>query len=143
MSHDGFHVTSVDPSLTHVKGCFTDALADARVDASQVSYLNAHGPGTAQCDAAEAAAATALLPADVGIYSVKPLAGHCQAAAAAVEIAAAAMSYTKGAIPGTPSVADADSRLIDGLVPMRPGITVKSSLGMGGHNSVAVLGPVG
>lgn len=141
MSHDGFHVTSVDPSLTHVKGCFTDALDDAGVDPSQVSYLNAHGPGTAQCDAAEAAAATALLPAGVGIYSVKPLAGHCQAAAAAVEIAAAAMSYNHGAIPGTPSVADADPRLIDGLVPMRPGITVKSSLGMGGHNSVAVLGP--
>lgn len=143
MSHDGFHVTSVDPSLEHVKGCLSDAMADAGIDADHVSYLNAHGPGTAQCDAAEAAAATALLPADIGIYSVKPLAGHCQAAAAAVEIAAAAMSYDHGAIPAAPLVADADPRLLDGVVPMTPGITVKSSLGMGGHNSVAVLGPVG
>lgn len=142
MSHDGFHVTSVDPSLEHVKGCFTDALADSGVDADEVSYLNAHGPGTAQCDAAEAAAASALLPADIGIYSVKPLAGHCQAAAAAVEIASAAMGYVNGVVPGTPSVAEGDHRLVDGLVRMKPGITVKSSLGMGGHNSVAVLGPV-
>lgn len=60
-----------------------------------------------------------------------------------MEIAAAAMSYDHGAIPAAPLVADADPRLLDGVVPMTPGITVKSSLGMGGHNSVAVLGPVG
>jgi 3-oxoacyl-[acyl-carrier-protein] synthase II len=141
MSHDGFHVTSVDPSLAHVKSCFTDALADADVAADQVRYLNAHGPGTKQCDAAEAATASALLPADVGIYSVKPLAGHCQAAAAAVEIAAVAMSFTQRAVPATPTVAKGDPRLVDGLTPATPGITLKSSLGMGGHNSVTVLAP--
>lgn len=142
MSHDGYHVTSVDPALSQVTGCFTDAMADAGIDGSQVSYLNAHGPGTRQCDSAEAATASALLPPDIGIYSVKPLTGHCQAAAAAVEIAAAALGHANGAVPAPPVVSEGDPRLVDGLTAMSPGITLKSSLGMGGHNSVAVLGPV-
>lgn len=141
MSHDGYHVTSVDPSLQHVEGCFSEALAAARISADQVEFLNAHGPGTKQCDAAEAAIATTLLRPDIGIYSVKPLAGHCQGAAAAVEIAAMALGFTEGAVPAAPTVAKGDPRLIDALTPMTPGITLKSSLGMGGHNAVAVFAP--
>lgn len=74
------------------------------------------------------------------VYSVKPLAGHCQAAAAAVEVAAAAMAYERGVVPAAPIVAAAHPQLLDGPTQRRPGVTVKSSLGMGGHNSVIVLG---
>ena len=76
------------------------------------------------------------------MYSIKPLAGHCQAAAAAVEVAAAALGYEHGVIAAPPIVAAAHPRLLDGVTPMdRTGITLKTSLGMGGHNSAVVLGP--
>lgn len=141
MSHDAHHVTSIDPNLDHVMACFTDALANARTSAASVRYLNAHGPGTAQCDKAEATVLERLFPPDTGVYSVKPLAGHCQGATAAVEVAAAALGYDRAMIPAPRAVAPGHRQLIDGHEKITGGITVKSSLGMGGHNSVVVLAP--
>ena len=100
MTHDAFHVTSVDPARTYVDECVRDALEAACVAASEVRYINAHGPGTRQCDAAEAGVLDELFDGKPEIYSVKPLAGHCQGAAAAVEVAATALGYEHGVIPG-------------------------------------------
>ncbi len=141
MSHDAHHVTSIDPNLDHVTACFADALANAGVPASEVRYLNAHGPGTHQCDAAEAAMLERFFGPDTGVFSMKPLVGHCQGAASAVEVAASALGYDRGLIPAPRTVAPGHPQLIDGHVRTTGGITVKSSLGMGGHNSVVVLGP--
>ena len=142
MTHDAFHVTSVDPARTHVDECVMDALQAAGVDATDVRYINAHGPGTQQCDTAEAAILDEIFDGKPQIYSVKPLAGHCQGAAAAVELAAAAMGYEHGMIPAPPTVAPGHRRLLDGPTPMVSGITLKTSLGMGGQNSAVVLAPV-
>jgi len=139
MTHDAFHVTSIDPALHQVRRCFTEALADAGVPGSAVRYLNAHGPGTKQCDAAETAMLETELSERARVYSVKPLVGHCQAAAASLELAVAAMSYRRGVIPAPPTVAAGHPRLLAGCSPNHGGITVKSALGMGGHNSVVVI----
>jgi 3-oxoacyl-[acyl-carrier-protein] synthase II len=141
MSHDAHHVTSIDPALLQVQGCFEDALATTGVSAAEVRYLNAHGPGTRQCDRAEATVLERLFPADTGVYSVKPLVGHCQGAASAVEVAVGALAYDRGFIPAPPAVAPGHPQLLTGHVPVTDGLTVKSSLGMGGHNSVVVLAP--
>jgi 3-oxoacyl-[acyl-carrier-protein] synthase II len=141
MSHDAHHVTSIDPALTQVMGCFRDALDNSGVHASSVRYLNAHGPGTQQCDTAEAAVVEELFRPETQIYSVKPLTAHCQGAASAIETAVTALSHDTGVIPASPVVAAAHPRLLDGPTRAADGITVKSSLGMGGHNSVVVLAP--
>lgn len=140
MSHDAHHVTSIDPSLTAVLECVQDALTAAKVKASEVRYFNAHGPGTAQCDRAEAAVVERLFPSSTGVYSVKPLTGHCQGAASAIEVAVTALAYDRGLIPAPPTVADGHPQLLDGPTPITDGgVTVKSSIGMGGHNSAVVL----
>jgi 3-oxoacyl-[acyl-carrier-protein] synthase II len=118
-----------------------DALEAACVDPSEVRYINAHGPGTQQCDAAEAGILDELFDGKPEIFSVKPLAGHCQGAAAAVEVAATALGYEHGVIPAPPTVAPGHARLLDGTTPMAEGLTLKTSLGMGGQNSAIVLGP--
>lgn len=142
MSHDAFHVASVDPEHTQIMRCVGDALTDAGVRADDVRYLNAHGPGTQQCDAAESAILSQMFAASTPqVYSVKPLTGHCQGAAAAVEVAAAALGTAHGIVPAPPQVAAAHPQLLDGATPMVDGITVKPSLGMGGHNSVVVFAP--
>ena len=141
MTHDAFHVTSVDPDRTHVDECVRDALHVAGVEAADVRYVNAHGPGTQQCDTAEAGIVDEIFDGRPQIYSVKPLTGHCQGAAAAVELAAAAMGYEHGVIPAPPTVAPGHRRLLDGPTPMADGITLKTSLGMGGQNSAVVLAP--
>ncbi len=114
MTHDAYHVTSVDPARVQVDECVRTALEVAGVGTEEVAYLNAHGPGTAQCDAAEAALVDEMFAGRPALYSVKPLAGHCQGAAAAVEIAAAAMAYEHGVIPAAPTVAAGHHRLLDG-----------------------------
>jgi 3-oxoacyl-[acyl-carrier-protein] synthase II len=141
MTHDAYHATSIDPGLSHVTACFEDALVNAGVPASAVRYLNAHGPGTAQCDLAEATVLDRMFPEDTEVYSVKPLTGHCQGAASAVEVAVTALGYDRGLVPAPPTVAPGHPRLLNGPSPISGGITVKSSLGMGGHNSVIVLAP--
>ncbi|MBV8950937.1 MAG: 3-oxoacyl-ACP synthase [Actinobacteria bacterium] len=139
MNHDGFHVVSINPDHAQIRRCFDDALRSAGVAPEEVTYLNAHGPGTVQCDAAEAEILDTLLTEAVGVYSLKPLAGHCQGAASAVELAGTALAYDTGIIPAPPQVAAGHPRLITGAQLRQPGITLKSSIGMGGHNSVVVL----
>lgn len=139
MSHDGFHAVSINPDHREIRRCFKAALDNARVTPDEVVYLNAHGPGTAQCDAAESEILDELLPWAEGVFSVKPLAGHCQGAASAVELAASCLAYDHGVIPAPPRMSPGHPRLLDGATELRPGITLKSSIGMGGHNSVVVL----
>ncbi|OQO92974.1 3-oxoacyl-ACP synthase [Saccharomonospora piscinae] len=141
MSHDAYHATSIDPEYSQVRRCVSEALDDAGAGADAVGYVNAHGPGTRQCDATESALTEEFFTEDTGLYSVKPLVGHCQAAAAAVEVAVAALGYDRGFVPAPPRVAQAHPRLRTGVVDIGDRLTLKSSLGMGGHNSAVVLAP--
>ena len=139
MTHDAFHPITIAPDLIQVRNAFTLALENAGVDAGEVGYVNAHGPGTAQCDAAEAQILDELFPKAHGIYSMKPFTGHCQAAAGAVELLATLFSYETGVIPAPPRVAPGHPRLVDGSTERKRGLEVKSSIGMGGLNAVVVV----
>ncbi len=143
MTHDGYHAISIAPDHAQVRRAFADALANSGIDPAEVAYVNAHGPGTAQCDAAEGEIFDELFPDAHGIYSMKPLTGHCQAAAGAVELLATLYSHESGTIPAPPRVAPGHPRLLDGPTPRQPGLTVKSSLGMGGLNAVVVVSEPG
>lgn len=140
MTHDAHHVTNLDPSHGQVRRVLVDTLAAADVDGGAVAYLNAHGPGTAQCDRAESSVSAELLP-NASLYSLKPLVGHCQGAASLIEAAGACLAYEHGTIPAPLPVAEGDPRLLAGPTPVRPGLTVKTSIGLGGHNSAVVLAP--
>ena len=139
MTHDGFHAASINPDHAEIRRCFEFAVADARINPADVQYLNAHGPGTAQCDAVEASMLDSMFPEAHGVFSVKPLTGHCQGAASAVELAAACRAFETGVIPAPRAVAPGHPRLLSGPTPRKPGIMLKSSIGIGGHNSVLAL----
>ncbi|WP_067829565.1 beta-ketoacyl synthase N-terminal-like domain-containing protein [Nocardia inohanensis] len=143
MSNDGYHVISVEPSYEQIFECVRRALANADVRPEEVAYLNTHGSGTKQCDDAETALLAEIFDNRPQVVATKPLTGHCQAAAAGVEVAAIAMGYERGRVVSAPIVAPAHARLVDGVQPHSGGITVKTALGMGGHNSALVLGPIG
>ena len=88
---------------------------------SAFAYLNAHGPGTAQCDAAEAEMLDTLLT-DAEVYSLKPMVGHCQGAASAVELAATCMArsrtrFWKASVFATKSVSQLTSISTPSLEP--------------------------
>jgi 3-oxoacyl-[acyl-carrier-protein] synthase II len=141
MTHDGYHAISINPDHKQVLRAFSGALENSGVDASEIAYVNAHGPGTKQCDTCEAEILDTLLPAAEGIFSVKPLAGHCQGAAGSVELVATLHGFETGLIPAPRRVARGHPRLLDGLTPAVRAPVIKSSLGMGGYNAVMVLEP--
>jgi len=140
MSMDAYNAVAMAPDLEDLFRCFRDAVRISGLEPADIAYVNAHGPGTAQCDAAEARVLDELFPEAHGIFSVKPLTGHCQAAASAVEILATIYAFQTGFIPAPRQVAHGHPRLLNGLTPRLPGPMVKSSIGMGGFNSVIVLG---
>lgn len=140
MTMDAFNLVAVAPDMAELERCYREALTASGVDASEVAYMNAHGPGTAQCDAAEGIMLDRLFPEAAGIFSIKPLVGHCQAAGAAVEIMATLYAYQTGFVPAPPQVAPGHPRLVDGLTARQPGPMIKSSIGMGGYNTAIVLG---
>jgi 3-oxoacyl-[acyl-carrier-protein] synthase II len=141
MTHDAHHVVAIEPSYEQVKACVMTALDSAGVSGADISWLNAHGPGTGQCDAAEAAMAESVLGEQVQIFSAKPLVGHCQSAAGGVETIMTLLGYERGVLPAPVPVAQGHPQLLPGPVECHGGLTVKTSLGMGGHNAAVVLGP--
>ncbi|MBL1075740.1 3-oxoacyl-ACP synthase [Nocardia sp. 2] len=140
MTNDAHHVISVDPGHERVLDCVQRALTLSGVTADEVRYYNTHGPGTQQCTEAELSVHEHIFGGRPHLYALKPLAGHCQAASAAVEVAAAALGYERGVLPSAPIVAQAHPNLLDGATPFEGGLTLKVSLGMGGNNSAVMLG---
>jgi 3-oxoacyl-[acyl-carrier-protein] synthase II len=140
MTMDAYNLVGVAPDLSEMTRSFRLALADAGVDPEEVAYLNAHGPGTGMCDVAEATILDELFPDARGVFSIKPLVGHCQSAAAAVETLATLYSFQTGYIPAPRQVAPGHPKLVDGRSPRVPGLVLKSSIGMGGYNTVVVIG---
>ena len=139
MTMDAYNLVGVAPDLQEMFRCFRDAIAAAGAEPEDVAYINAHGPGTAQCDAAEAKILDELFPDARGIFSVKPLIGHCQSAAAAVETLATIYAFQTGYVPAPRQVAPGHPKLVDGRTPRVPGLMLKSALGMGGYNTVVVI----
>jgi 3-oxoacyl-[acyl-carrier-protein] synthase II len=142
MTNDGYHALGMDPTNTQVVRCVNEALSDAHVDPADVTYLNAHGTGTTQCDAAERGLLETIFPACMPhVYALKPLVGHCLAAAGAIELAATLMAYQQNVVATPRIVSKAHPRLLDGLTPFEGGVTLKTSMGMGGYNSGVLIGP--
>jgi 3-oxoacyl-[acyl-carrier-protein] synthase II len=143
MTSDAHHATGMDPSHAEVIRCVAEAIDDARVDPTEVRYLNAHGTGTKQCTDAETHFLDEVFGADIPhIYALKPLVGHCLAGAGAIELAGTLMGYERKQVPASRIVsAGHHPRLLDGLTPLEGGLTLKTSMGMGGYNSAVVVGP--
>jgi 3-oxoacyl-[acyl-carrier-protein] synthase II len=139
---DPFHPISINPDITELVNTFEGALASAGVGREEISYLYTHGTGTAQNDGAEIAVAEKVLDSTVTFLATKPLTGHCQGASAGVEVVLTALGFTRGTMPSVVPVDTAYPALASGPEPRRPGLVLKSALGMGGFNSAVVLGPV-
>ncbi|MGH6671608.1 MAG: beta-ketoacyl-[acyl-carrier-protein] synthase family protein [Xanthobacteraceae bacterium] len=80
------------------------ALADARLEASDIQYVNAHGTGTAANDETETKAlheAFGAHAAKLAISSTKSMVGHALGAAGALELVATLLAIREGIVPPT------------------------------------------
>ena len=143
MTYDALRGAPLTLEPAAVRRAFTEALDRAGASPGDLAYLNAHGSGVPGGDAVEAAVFDELFPAGAGLFSVKPLVGHCLAAAGAVELCASLYGFETGVIPAPPRMARGHRGLLDGPTAAADGLVVKASLGMSGHIAVLVLAPPG
>jgi 3-oxoacyl-(acyl-carrier-protein) synthase len=140
---EAYHATATDPQGVGAEAALRAALSDAGVSASSIGYVNAHGTGTRDSDAAEAAAIGRVLPHRPPVSSTKALHGHTLGGAGALEAAITCLALSEGILPGQ------GLTQIDGTLPIelletvrvaRPKAAASLSLAFGGNDVALVFG---
>ncbi len=144
---DAYHITAPSPGGVGAAECMRLALADAGIDPSEVSHVNAHGTSTPLNDAAEAEAVLKVFgDTPPPVTSVKGAMGHLIGAAGAVEAVASFLAMRDGKVPPTANHQRTEDELRIDVVAGSPrdiaaGPAVSNSFGFGGHNASLVLVP--
>ncbi|MBD8898165.1 beta-ketoacyl-[acyl-carrier-protein] synthase family protein [Rhodanobacter sp. DHG33] len=147
-SSDAHHMSSPDPAGHGAMAAMRHALAEARLDAPQIDYLNLHGTATTHNDAMEAPAVATVFPHGVPCSSTKSLTGHTLAAAGALEAAFCWLSLHDGRLPPQRWDGHADPSLpslslvdVGACLPAaKPRRLMSNSFAFGGNNACLILG---
>jgi len=144
LSCDAYHASSPHPGGAGAARAMRRALEDAGMEPSAVSYVNLHGTGTVDNDAAEAKAIHQVFGATLpALSSTKGLTGHPLAAAGAIEAVISVIAMTDGLLPANTGLATVDPQLglSPVLAPTRAQIStvLSNSFGFGGNNACLVL----
>jgi len=95
-SSDAYHISAPDPDGRGAYAAMAAALDDARLDPSEIDYINLHGTGTRLNDAVECVAVERLFGTRVAVSSTKRLTGHALGAAGAIELALCCLALEHG-----------------------------------------------
>lgn len=85
-SSDAHHITSPDPTGAGTIMSMRKALADAKLKADDISYINLHGTGSVYNDSMEAEAVYRIFGDKTPCASTKPMTGHTLGASGAIEL---------------------------------------------------------
>ena len=144
---DGYHVTGPDPEAMGAKKCMEMAVADAGLELTDVSYINAHGTSTPLNDKTETLAikkAFGDYAYKLNVSSTKSMTGHLLGASGAIEAIFALLSTKEDFIPPTINTKTLDP-LCDLNYTLNVGIekevnvALSNSLGFGGHNATVAF----
>jgi 3-oxoacyl-[acyl-carrier-protein] synthase II len=143
MNSDAYHMTSPSPNGEGAADCMALALADAKLNAHQVDYINAHGTSTPAGDKAETDAVKRLFGPHaykLAMSSTKSMVGHMLGAAGGVEAVFAILSLRDQVAPPTINLETPDPECDLDYVPnvaraMKLDIVLSNSFGFGGTNA--------
>lgn len=147
MSADAFHMTSPPDDGAGAARCIRNAIVDARLDPTQIDYINAHGTSTPAGDKAEAAAIRTVFgdhAYDLSVSSTKSMVGHLLGAAGAVEAIFSVLAIRDQVAPPTINLDEPGEGCDLDFVPheAKPrtiDIAVSNSFGFGGTNGSLVF----
>jgi 3-oxoacyl-[acyl-carrier-protein] synthase II len=147
MSGDAYHTTLPPADGEGARKCMVAALRDARIDAADIDYLNAHGTSTRAGDIGETNgikrafgdAAKTLI-----VSSTKSTTGHLLGAAGAAEAIFCALSIRDQVIPPTINLENQDPECdLDYTANVardaKVCTTISNSFGFGGTNGSIIL----
>ena len=146
-SFDAYGITRPEPEGKGAAISMQAALREAKVDPSEVDYINAHGTSTRLNDLAETVAVKRVFghrASSIPMSSQKSMIGHLIGASGAVEAAATAMSLQRGVVPPTINQAtpdpDCDLDYVPNTARQLPlKMAISNSFGFGGQNASLVM----
>lgn len=145
MSSDAGHVTR--PDTNGIARAIECALDDAGIDASEVSYVNAHGTGTIANDLAETLALHRVFGSHakkLAISATKSMHGHALGASSALEAIVTTLAIHHGVVPPTANFTQPGDGCDLDYVPnnarqTRIDIAISNAFAFGGLNAVLAL----
>ena len=151
MSGDAHHITAPAENGDGGFRAMRSALSDAKINNSEIDYINAHGTSTPLGDMIELKAIGRLLGdnlSKVSISSTKSATGHLLGAAGAIEAIFSILSIVNQIVPPTNNLINPDEQSIGfDLVPIKAKErtirnVLSNSFGFGGTNASLLLGSV-
>lgn len=144
---DAGHITAPDPEGRGAAAAMWAALKDARINPSDVDYINAHGTSTPLGDKAETFAIKQVFgehAKNVAISSTKSALGHSLGASGGIEMVIATKAVVEGMIPPTINLENQDPQCDLDYTALRPvqrkvRVALSNSFGFGGHNACILI----
>jgi len=145
---DAYHVTAPLETGEGAAKAIEFALRDARITATDIDYINAHGTSTPLNDRSETMAikrALGEIAYEIPISSTKGVTGHLMGAAGAVEAVFCVKAMQENFVPPTVNLdnpdPDCDLNYTPNIGKSHPiKIAMSNSFGFGGHNAVLIFG---
>ncbi|WP_275412420.1 beta-ketoacyl-[acyl-carrier-protein] synthase family protein [Actinoplanes palleronii] len=144
---NAFSMTGLRPDGVELAAAITGALDLARVDRSEIDYINAHGSATKQNDLHETGAYKRSLGEHAyttPVSSIKSMIGHSLGAICSLEVAASVLAIEHSVIPPTANLREPDPECDLDYVPLvareqRTDVVLSVASGFGGFQSAIVL----
>lgn len=146
LSCDGHHMTN--PSPSGIAKAIRRSLLSSQAKETQIDYINAHGTGTIENDAAECQALKAVfgkILQDTPVSSIKSMLGHTMGAASALESIACCLALAHAKVPPTINFQNRDEECDIDCVPLhgrqhKMKVVLNTSQAFGGNNACVVFG---
>ena len=147
MSGDAYHMTSPPEDGAGAALSMTNAINDAKVDVSEIGYINAHGTSTPAGDIAETNAVKSVFGEhayQVMVGSTKSMTGHLLGAAGAVEAIFSIQALVNNVVPPTINLDNPDEGcdldyIANTARDVKLDYTLCNSFGFGGTNGSLIF----
>lgn len=149
MTADAYHITAPHPEGLGAKNVMTLALKEAKLNPSDVDYINVHGTSTPLGDISEVKAIQAVFGEEaynLNISSTKSMTGHLLGAAGAVESIACILAIQNNIVPPTINHFTDDPQLdaklnftFNEAQEKKVTVTLCNTFGFGGHNTSVIF----
>ncbi len=147
-SADAGHITQPDPEGTGAARAMVNALVNAKLDPTDIDYINAHGTSTPLGDKAETIAVKRVFEDQaykLNVSSTKSQLGHSLGASGGIELVMCVLAIRDQVAPPTINLDTPDPDCDLNYTPNAPQErplrrAMSNSFGFGGHNASIIVG---
>jgi 3-oxoacyl-[acyl-carrier-protein] synthase II len=147
MAADAYHLTGTPPDGLGASLGISKALADAGIQAADITYVNAHATSTPQGDIGELTGIKKVFgDHPVLISATKSMTGHLLGGAGALESIICTLAVERDVIPGTINTETLDEQIPESLqIVLGPSVktpvhyALNNTFGFGGHTASSIF----